>query len=472
MDEATQQLLRQFIAAVAAERDVRKAVSSTPTAVYAHGSGGLFSQPPANPNVVTTMIVPRGLAGALEVRQSVYTNEILTILTGQLASTGENPTTACAPGPIPGNLKTCSRAFPFGRVVMDSPVLQIDRLGEQVNRGEFLDYRLRNNPFADLTDSPLPANGDVLNSEYQKQLLQLMVAIHRDYGPLLYTGNPANTAGSTGYIEYFGLDYQINTNYRDYTTGVLCTAADSYVQSLTGTNVYVNPDTVIQWVINIYEALQYRAQQVHLDAQIVPVMKHQLFKALAYFWPCVVASLRCVPGTDSINNIDSTAAMAMRNEMYNGHFLWINGRQVPVIVDDYIAETVPTVGVRESDIYFVPLVVNGAPGVYWEYFDLDNKYLQEVIDNATPADAYRTLSNGRYLMHRKAPTEWCLQWSLLWRPRVILEYPFLAARLTDVRYTPPVQDRHWDPDSPYDFVDGGNYSMSGYQPYGYTPRAT
>jgi hypothetical protein len=126
-----------------------KAVSSTPrTSGYAHGIGGLMSAPGMSRDVINAMILPfAGLASRLPSRSSNETHPLYGIITGQTAGSGSNPTGVCDDPPSAGLLKLCSQSYVFGRMSLQTPVIDIDRVGQTTNRGEFNDYQLVGNPF-------------------------------------------------------------------------------------------------------------------------------------------------------------------------------------------------------------------------------------------------------------------------------------------------------------------------------------
>jgi hypothetical protein len=123
-----------------------------------HGPGGLLGYPGLNKQVTNAMIMPKGIAGRIPVMKSVNTNELYPILTGQLASTGNEPTAACADWPLVGAFKTCTQTFPFGQQGRMSQVLNIKYAGQSINRGEFRDNVLLGQPGGDHRRQPgLPA---------------------------------------------------------------------------------------------------------------------------------------------------------------------------------------------------------------------------------------------------------------------------------------------------------------------------
>lgn len=440
-----------------------KAVTPPPNATYLHGAGGLLATLGANPNIMNAMIMPRGLAGAIPRRKSVYANELFGVLTGLTASTGAEPTTACADGTQAGNFKLCYQTVPFGRTVKETKVLQLDRLGELINHCETIDARVFGDPFGSALQSDVLrlSPRDILRSEVSKNLSELYASIVRDYADDFWTGNPANTPGSTGYLQHFGLDFLIDDGYRDASTGVVCPAADSYVATFASANIATNAQTTLSAITNIWYELQYRADRMGYGDQVTTtlVMPHGLFRALTAIWPCVYATDTCavVAGDGERVNVNGMDAIALRDSMRMNNYLLIEGRQVPVITDDSIpvTEVVGPPVERESTIYFVPLGnVGGEPTLYWEHFDMANQMLTEALGTIAPANHYKLLANGTYLLHMKPPTNECIQARIVTRPRLILRTPFLAAKLTNVRWTQSIIERSPFPGAA-SYVNGG-----------------
>lgn len=447
-----------------------KAAGSTPNAIPAHGPGGALGQLGLPANIINAMVLPlQGLAARMPIKLSQFTDPIITILTGQTASTGEEPTTACGDGRQPGNLKFCSQAWPFGRIVMDSQVVQADRAGELINRGEFIDQSLIGDPFAEMTKPIGVSTRDALRSTTKKKILELVTALHRDYGHLLYQGNPGNTAGSAGYIEFFGLDTLINNNYQDVFSKQSCAAANSLVRAFNA-NVETDAANTVAEFTELVRAQKYLAERLHLGpVKWVFAMRYSLFMKLTELWPCTYLTYRCqVSGNDSAQVIvTGTEQNEMRNAMRSGRYLLIDDEPIEVIIDDFIEESVGA-GTFTSDVYFVPLTINGGyPVLYWEYFNLAGPYgMQEAVNDFAPGQ-FKVLGGGRYWLHHKPPTNECIQIRMGYRPRVVLEAPFLAARLTGVTYTARIHERSGDPNDPYYFVNGGSTAMP--EPYFYPP---
>lgn len=447
-----------------------KDAATSPLVVSPHGPDGLLSTYGLEPNIFNAMPMPlAGLEARLPVRRSQYTNPKFGILTGQTAASGTEPTAACAEPRKPGNLKLCWQTWDFGRMTMETNVIRLDNAGQLIDRSEFMDYRLVGNPWSD-TPSAAPAAMNpqqALRNKYAKAMVELWTDMEREYKPLLFTGNPANTTGSAGYIEFNGLDRLVATGYRDGGSGVVCPAADSYVSTaLAEQNVQSNGALVVREITEAYRVrIKYLAEQLRLSVTGAFVMRFGLFRALTEIWPCVYETYRCTtaaPNSDARVVIDGREQERMRADMRARRYLLIDDEEVPVIVDDSVPETIPVAGQGQSDLYWVPLTVNGEPALYCDYFDFRGpEGSQSILNELGPLgqSSYAISPDGRYLYHFLPPTYWCLQVAVVTYKRLILRAPFLAAKFTDMRYTFTVHEREWDPNATYYFYNGGQYEQ-------------
>jgi len=132
-------------------------------------------------------------------------------------------------------------------------------------------------------------------------------------------------------------------------------------------------------------------------------------------------------------------AVRFRDDMRNNMYLLIDGRKVPVIIDDCIMEettadndTIP-LGGYSSDIYFVPFAARGGTirTLYWEYFDYSTSVLPK-MPNRLP-DFW---SDGGVFLWTYDTHQWCLDYTAKMEPRLILRTPQFAGRLQNVVYTP------------------------------------
>jgi len=464
-----------------------KAVSSTPTTVYGHGFGGLFSAPGLEKPLFSAMVLPaQGLASMLPVRSSNSTHPLYGIFTGVTDSTGTEPIGVCDDPPVAGLSKLCTHSFVFGRQGRMSRVFDIDRMGVITHRGEFSDLQIIGNPFAGVGGVPsAPGVGGaeaVAQNELAKAFFEMATAWSRDFSREVYTGNPVNNTAGGGRKFFYGLDILVNTGYRDAETGIACPAADSIITSFGSAEVNTNGTTAVLTISNILRNLKYIASRSGLDPVTWNLaMPWGLFYELTNVWPQAYY-LHAIASAGYASNVQvhetAQTLVAQRDEMrgdiFNrtGQFLYIDGQKVPVILDDAITETVGAGATFTSTIYFVPMtVLGGTPVTFLEYLDYDMPNGAMAAARALAPDGqYSTSDNGRFLWHKKPPTNFCVQYLAKTEPRMLLLTPYLAARLTNVRYTPIAHQRDWDVASSY-FVDGGRTSGSGVGPSYFSPTA-
>lgn len=477
MDIDYQKLALELLGAQAA----KKTVSSTPSTIMGHGNGGLFSYPGMERPVFSAMLLPNlGLQSVLPVKPNITDNPVYGILTGVTATTGDEPTGVCDDPPTAGLTKLCKHTFVWGRQARQTRVFDLDRFGRITNRSDFLDLQLFGNALAANPNPNVPtipgldANA-VLNNEIAKALFELGVAWSRDFAQELYTGNPTNNTAGGGRKYFYGLDILINTGYVDAETNVACPAADSIVRSFGDLRVDQNGTTAINVMTYIMRNLRYISRNAGLDpTQWAIAMRWGLFYELTAVWPCNYLAYRCETpnntGIDPVGQYSTTDAIRLRDDMRAGNYLLIDGARVPVIIDDAITETEPVAGVFESTIYFVPLTVLGRiPVTYLEY--LDYSVTGGAMDAArafAPDGSFMSSDSGRFLWHKKPPTNFCVQMLIKTEPRLLLLTPYLAARLTDVRYSPLIHERDSFTSGGY-FVNGGGTSRQGYGPSLYDP---
>ncbi len=491
--------LAQALAALASSQRT-KAVSATPrTGGYAHGALGLMSAPGMSRDVINAMILPQlGLIRLLPSHPSNEDYAYYGIITGQTAASGTfngtNSAGVCADPPTAGLLKLCEQVFRFGRQSMMTPVIELDRVGRTNNRGEFMDYRLIGGPYSvDMPGAPtVPGNGGIaqaLNNEVAKVSYELANDWVRNFAPFLYTGNRTNNTGGGIILEYNGLDGLINTGYRDADTGVVCARADSLVRSYGSRNVRTSPaaaDGIVATITAFDRHMRDRANRMGLaPVRWVLAMRSDLFYELTEVWPCAYNTYRCISadsGASASQPVvnDALRLMTQRDEMRGnwdartGQYLLIDGIQREVVLDDTIAETALAGGAFNSSIYWVPLTVKGGFEVtYMEYFNYDSPMgAMAAAKVLAPGDSYFTTDNGRFLWHKRPPTAYCVQAQVKTEPRLVFRAPQIAARLTNVAYTPWQHTDDWSTASnAYYFLNGGATGR-GVVPSFFSPNAS
>lgn len=472
-------LMQQMSGGAGAVR--QKAVSSTPTSIYGHGPGGLFSNPALERAVFSAMVLPStGLADRLPIHGTNITDPLYGIMTGVTASSGDEPTGVCDDPPTTGFMKLCMSTAPLGRFSRQSTVYDIDRVGVLSNRGEHVDFQLYGNAVGMGEGTPYaPTVGgsnvtQAVNNEVAKTLFQFAVAWSRDFARVTWTGNPTNNTAGGGYKEFYGLDALINTGYQDAVTGVACPAADSTVRDFNSLQVNSNGATIVRELTYMFRNAQYLATRAGLaPVKFAFVMSWAAFYEIVQIWPVSYDTFRnaaAIPANATLF-VNSENATAMRDLMLGnindrtGQYLLIDGQRVEVVLDDGITETQSAGGVYTSDVYLVPLTVLGGTEVlYWEYLNYDQTGAIEMARALAPDGSYYTSDSGRFLWHKKPPTNWCVQLLAKIEPRLILRTPYLAARLQNVSYVPLAAARSPFPDDGSNYVNGGNTNYNGWSP--------
>lgn len=451
-----------------------KAVGTTPTAVLGHGPGGLFSSPGMDPKVFSAMVLPVfGLQTALPVYPNRYKQPQFSIFTGVTATGGVEPDGVCDDAPTTGLAKLCSQSYQFGRQTRMTRVFDIDSIGALTNRGEMTDLQLIGNPFGPGNSIfPTPPTGgvgigNVASNEVAKAMFEFAVGWARDFSKELYTGNPSNNTTHGGRKYFRGLDLLINTGYQDDDTAIACPAADSDVRSFNSVDVNsaAGSLSIVRTLTNIYRNLRRRAQLSGLDpVQWAIVMPWSLFYEISQIWPQAYYTWSLVTNTNSgiQLQVPTSALVEMRDAMRGniaagtGQYLPIDGQNIPVILDNAVTETVLAGASFTSTIYFVPLTVLGAtPVLYLEYFPYDGANgALEFARVFAPGDTFTASDGGRFMWLKKPPSNFCVQVQAKTEPRLILRTPYLAARLTSVKYTPVAHEIDGYTDSSY-YVNGG-----------------
>lgn len=465
--QAFMDLIGQFAA-----ENIRKAQTvGAPVGPYVHGPGGLFGVRGLERDVISTHTQITGSLGeVIPIQSSIDMNPLFPYITGFLRSDQQEKNAVCDNPVQAANFKTCIQTTQFGRKEFKTRQAEINRIGQRINRGEFMDLNLLNGPLVESMGGLMQSfmglqgqNAILAGREMVMRLVEVGVAYQRWFCPTVYTGNPANNRAGGGYKEFPGLDLLISRTKIDAMTGAACPSLYSDVKDFSYRQVSSETDPdIVRTITTMMRILTRKAEQQGLaPVDIRIVMREPLFYELTRFWPCKYNTDACTTAASGTmtasNNVDAAAQVRFRDEMRNGKFLMIDGRRVSVILDDCIMEenradngAIP-IGGFASDIYFVPFTARGGTirTLYWEYYD----YRNDVIPGASDVRAAPTFfwsDNGVFLWGLKAPDNWCVEVISKTEPRLILRTPQLAGRLQNVTYVPlqhtddplPSQDYH------------------------------
>jgi hypothetical protein len=448
------------------QRGGTKATAMPPVGPYMHGPDGLWSYPGLERAVISTRVRPRGLAGAIPSRANNSMNPLYPYLTGFVEGAGAQPDATCDDCPTPGPMKNCFQTSVFGRYCYQTRTLDITRMGQIINRGEFTDLMIWNDPIGGPANAPGAAGivhpnstpGNInLNNEVNVRFAEVGVAFQNKLMRQVWEGNPTNNTPGGGYREFPGLDILVGTGKRDAVTGTACPSLDSTIVNAAGQDTGQLVDT-LTYTMRYLTSLATSTGLA--PATFALVMREELFFELTAAWPCNYLTYRCVFNSTNDNlqgSFDMGDAIAMRDAMRAGQYLVVDGARWNVIVDDALPMN-GSGGNFTSDIYVLPLTVQGNKSVlFWEYFAWNGPnaaLAAETLRAAPIMGNYYWSDGGQYMWHMKPPVNWCVQWIGLIELRLILLTPHLAARIENVAYSAPMIPRQPFSGDPY-FVNGG-----------------
>jgi hypothetical protein len=460
-------LLEQLATEIAAARGGQagtffRDTPSTPSTPYYTGPNSLFGVAGLERDVISSRIQPMGLADRLPALATNVVQPVFAYLTGFQADSGSEPNGVCDDPPTAGPGKSCFQIAQLGRFSRLTRTLEVNRLGAQINRGEFMDLRFMNDPLSGAGAMSVPASIPAavrLRNEVTMRMIEVGISFQNWMTHKLYTGNPANNTGGDGYREFPGLDILVNTGHVDAYTAQTCPALDSDIKDFNYGRLGAGTADG-----DIYTALSYMLRYLRWNAEQMNfgqvnwaiVMRPALFWELTAAWPCTYLTYRCnTQGNAGSVVVDATDQVRMRDDMRNGNYIMVDGIRYPVVLDTQIPEDTNTTnnrvqsGAFASDIYILPMTVRGGvPVLYWEHFDFRTS--MSILGDST----YYWTDDGKFLWHRRPPTNWCVDWLAKIEPRIILKTPQLAGRLQNVAYMPLQHERDpWTTD-PY-FADGG-----------------
>lgn len=434
------------------------------TVGYSHGPGGRLTYPGVDPTLFNAAMGANSIIDQIPALPSVYTNPTYMTITGVTDMTGSNKEDVCDDAPTAGLMKGCLVTSVFGRYEVATPELELNRLGQRVDRADPLDLTLVGSPFA--VNGPFApqanpnAPGDVLVNEVSRKFWERNVAYHRLLARQIWAGTPANNSAGGGYKEMTSFSVLVNTGYSDAESNVACPAMDSYMSDFNYGSISTSGAAAVAAVTDMYYQVKTRATMMSLDpVRWVFAMRSQMFYELSAVWPCAYLSYRCNPSSGATEFIDAQDAVRFRDEMRAGRYLLIDGERVTVALDDGIPELTgnnsggnfPS-GCFSSDIYLIPMSVAGGRAVtYMEYFQYSNPSIQEALGNMILGRI-----EGAFLTWPRQ-TNQCIVWQSKIEPRLVLRTPWLAARLQHVVYCPVQHIRESFPSDPY-FVNGGGVS--------------
>lgn len=456
-----------------------------PVGPYLHGTGGLFNRRDRENPVFSTLMMPNaGVANYLPVfngarylenRFGGTDTSFDSLITGQTAGNldtfSNQPTAPCDFGPTAGNLKFCTIVNTYGYYKMSTVEVQKHRAGRVNDMVDAQMVQVANqfpkNVFG--TPTAVASLQNALTNELSARILEMINGFQRMFFPRVFTGSPANNNGEA--MDIVGLDIHINSgNKVDALSGSVCTAANSDVKNFrNGVVGSATAGNIMQYLEMCDAFANYRAQRQGLGApEYIIAMRPELWQEITEIIPVqkyerVLAVINRV--TNGRGNVDAANVYNERDAMRDSHLIPLNGRMVPVVVDDTIAETslgnIAGVPTYTSTIYGIPVRALGQPVTFWEYFNFANDQGRAIEQYA---GGLTWTTDGGMFDWFSDFARGCLKLTAAFSPRLRMRTPQIAWRIDSVGYAPLQHFTDWNPSSAY-FVNGGITTGTGTKYY-------
>lgn len=401
---------------------------------------GAYSLSGGRPGVFSALTRPNSWLSIVSVERSEFAQEILDTQTGQTADGSTNATNFCGNPPEPGVLKTARQTYTWGSFYGKTRLNAVAQIGQLKDRGD-MSRNILNSPAVNSPFIPdIMQRLSDTRSQLSNELYTFGVATERSTEVVSIQGTAAADNSRYGWFQEFkGLDGLIKTGHTDSVTGLAAAAMDSIVVSfnaaITGNSADGTSRTFTETLSDTMYALNDRARQVGMGGAVqwAIVMRQELFRKAVEvqaqkYWFYKMAGAQY----GEING-QATDLQQLRMAMLNGQYLLIEGMQYPVIFSEGCEFTALGSGNYKSDMYIVPVSWAGVPLLRLQYFNMDNQYTSEFV-NFLGSDDVKTINNGMFIVGKR-DTGLCLEYHFQARMRLILDTPWLAARIDDLSFS-------------------------------------
>ena len=383
---------------------------------------------------------PNSWLSIVNVNRSEYTNELIDIQTGQTADGTTNAASFCGNPPAPGQLKVSRQQYTWGSFYGKTQLNALALIGQRRDRGDvsrdIFNSAMVNNPFI----PDIMRNLNDTRSQLSNELYTFGVGMERSTELVSISGTAGSDNSRFGWFaEYKGLDGLIKTGHTDVTTGIASAALDSIVvafnATITASPASAGSRSITEVLADTMFALNDRARQVGMGGgvQWAFVMRQEVFRRLVEVQANKYQFLRMSGAQYAEINDVASDLQSLRLSMLNGQYLLIEGTQYPVVFSEGMQFAATAANVYNTDIFIVPVSWAGVPLLRLEYFAMDNQYTNEFA-SFVGADDVRTINNGLMLVGKRS-TGLCVEYHFQSRMRLILETPWLAARIDDVQFS-------------------------------------
>lgn len=356
---------------------------------------------------------------------------------------------------ITETIDACRISYPYGRLCRKTKTLESNELIRKACNREYDDFMFDGDLTGSATTPFIPFQGNAVDhanvfkwAAIKRQFFNLARYYQLWLLNKVWTADPANNVG-TGYKEFYGL-LKLITN--DYATNSLpvesfdgnrsdCSALNSDIKDFGGRCITDGTAPSIYEVMQELESTLYlRAQAIGaLPVQSVWFMISPLWMELCKVLPFMMAQSSFLPLNAQVqgnialndNNGSNLFALSMRQQMQTAMTIPLNGRTIPVMIDDALPYTHPTATKYVSDIIVVPFTANGQEVLYWEHMDYSELDQQFSGLPGSATDMLGWTDGGRF-HHSVSLIRHCFELQTKFEPRLIFKAPHLAGRIQNV----------------------------------------
>ena len=418
--------------------------------------GGLFTDCCLERPVMNLTINPqRALGNAIPVIRRNTQVSKYAFLTDIAEPPGALPINPCDDPPQVGDLAACFMETRKGRISLATKTLELDRIIQRYCEGMTTDLYIVGDVrgVSSGIASGMQENLILMAEATVMRQFQLLArGLQQKVLRMFWTGDPTNAAVNTvggGERQFWGLEYLVADDYgtKPWVTGTDCDKLNSDIKDFEGTCVGAANATTGQ---GLYEYMQTLEETITTKASFygyssvewVIVMRPEMWAAVTKFLPCEMLSGNCstpLVGTSPLAanvsiDVSGMGIATLRQQLQSSQRLDLNGRTYRVIIDDSMPVTTVAgpPATHESDIYFLPLRVEGQPVLFWDTADY------RAVDQAlrpVPGGlgGLRGWHDGGLTLSIVSSLNYCFSITSKMEPGLVLLAPHLAGRIEGVR---------------------------------------
>ena len=431
-----------------------KALGNENAAQLLYVEGGLFSDCCLERPVMNVTLTPqRSLANRIPVVRRNTQVSKYAFLTDIAEASGTIPDYPCNDPQEVGDIGACFMETRKGRASVKSNTLEMDRIIQRYCEGITSDLYL----VGDVRGVSAGIAGGMQDNlalmadmAVRRQFQLIARGIQRKLLKWFWTGDPTNGAvngAHGGEKQFWGLEYLIANDYPDKTwvTGNDCTVLNSDIKDFEDTCIGTANSTtsvgLYEYMQELEDTLYQRASYFgYGNVEWVWVMHPVIWSAITKYLPCEMLSGSCstLPYGDSgiVTSIDVSGmgVATVRQNLQQSMRIDVNGRTYMVILDDSIPVTrdnTVTPITHTSDIYFVPLSVDGQDVLFWDVADY-RAVAQALAPIPGGLGGMHGWSDGGMFLSTVTHNNYCFDVRTKVEPGLVFLAPHLAGRINNV----------------------------------------